>query len=123
MDNLQLATTLVAPTGTGLLYTAYEQGGDSAVWKNGTGASRSTVSLKRVQPKPTPTHAGVERMEFKRTIYVTVNDVEYPCVATLTTAIPVVADATARTNVFTNIALLARDSILSDAISSGVIPT
>lgn len=123
MDNLQLATTLVAPTGTGLLYTAYGQGEDSAVWKNGTGTSRSEISFKRIRPKPTPSHAGVTRLELKRTSYVTVADVEYPVVTTITTSIPVVADATARTNAFLHLALLARDDIFSDGVSSDVLPT
>lgn len=123
MNNLQLATTLVAPTGTGLLYVAYEQGGDVAVWKNGTGATRSSVSLKRTQPKPTPAFPGVERFELKRTVYFTVDDVEYTAVASIVTSIPVTADSTVRTNVQLHIGLLARDAILTDAITSGVIPT
>lgn len=123
MNDLQLAAALAAPTGTGLLYTAYGQGEDSAVWKNGSGTSRSEVSFKRTRPKPTPTHAGVHRLELKRTSYITVADVEYPIVTTITTSIPVVADATARTNAFTNIALLARDPIFSNAISTDVLPT
>lgn len=123
MDNLQLATTLAAPTGTGLLYTAYEQGSDIAVWKNGSGATRSSVSLKRTQPKPTPSFPGVERMEFKRTVYFTVSDVEYQAVGTIVTSIPVTLDSAGRTAFFTNLALMARDTILSDAIASGVIPT
>lgn len=123
MDNLQLATTLVAPTGTGLLYTAYEQGGDSAVWVNGAGATRSSVSLKRTQPKPTSSFPGVARMEFKRTVYFTVADVEYTAVASIVTSIPVTADTTVRTGIFTNLALMARDPVLSNAIASDVIPT
>lgn len=124
MNDLQLATTLVAPTGTGLLYTAYEQGSDVAVWKNGAGATRSLVSLKRTQPKPTPTFPGVERIEFKRTAYyAAVDGTERTAVLTITTSIPVDADSSFRTAFFTNAALLARDSILSNAIASGVIPT
>lgn len=123
MNNLQLATTLVAPTGTGLLYTAYEQGSDVAVWVNGAGATRSQVSLKRTQPKPTSTFPGVTRLELKRTVYFTVNDVEYVAVGSIVTSIPVTMDSTARTAFFTNLALLARDPVMSDGIASDVIPT
>lgn len=123
MNDLQLATTLAAPTGTGLLYVAYEQGSDQVVWKNGSGASRSSVALKRTQAKPTPTFPGVERMELKRTFYVTVDSVEYTCVGTITTSIPVVVGSSDRTAFFTNLALLARDAVLSNAISTGALPT
>lgn len=123
MQDLQLATTLVAPTGTGLLYSAYSQGEDIAAYKNGSGATRSFVSLKRTQPKPTPTFPGVHRMELKRTAYFTVDSVEYVGVATIITSIPVTMGSSDRTAFFTNLALLARDPILSNAISSDVIPT
>lgn len=123
MTDLQLAAALATPTGTGLLYVAYSQGGDEAVWKNGTGVTRSLVSLKRVQPKPTPTFPGVERFELKRTSYHTVSDVEYVAVVNLVASIPVPVDATARGAIFLNAALLARDNIFGAAIGSGVIPT
>lgn len=123
MNNLQLATTLVAPTGTGLLYTAYSQGGDEAIWKNGAGATRSIVSLKRVQPKPTPTFPGVERFELKRTAYHTVDSVEYVSVVTISASIPVPIGSSERTADFTNAALLARDAIFQAALETGVIPT
>jgi hypothetical protein len=123
MLDLQLATTLVNPTGTGLLYVAYEQGPDSAVWKNGSGATRSVIALRRVQAKPTPTFPGVERFELKRTMYTTIGDVEYVSVGAITTSIPVVIGSSDRTAFFTNLALLGRDPILSNAISTGQIPT
>jgi hypothetical protein len=113
MLDLQLATTLVNPTGTGLLYVAYEQGPDSAVWKNGSGATRSVIALRRVQAKPTPTFPGVERFELN----------EYVSVGAITTSIPVVIGSSDRTAFFTNLALLGRDPILSNAISTGQIPT
>lgn len=123
MNNLQLATTLVAPTGTGLLYVAYGQGNDEAIWKNGAGATRSDVSLKRTQPKPTATFPGVERFEFKRRQYFTVSDIEYVAVGSIVVSIPLTLDASGRTAFFTNLALLARDPIQQAAIESGVIPT
>lgn len=123
MNDLQLATTLAAPTGTGLLYTAYEQGSDVAVWKNGAGSTRTLVSLKRTQPKPTPSFPGVERLELKRTVYITVNDVEYTCVATITTSIPVVMSLSDRTAMHTHLGLLARDPVLKTAMETGAIPT
>lgn len=123
MLDLQLATTLVAPTGTGLLYTAFEQGPDTAVWKNGSGATRSSVSLKRQQAKPTPTFPGVERFEFKRTVYITIGDVEYIVPCSILTNIPVIIGSADRTAIFTNLALMGRDPFLSNAIANGVIPT
>lgn len=123
MNNLQLATTLVAPTGTGLLYVAYEQGGDLAVWKNGSGATRSVVSMKRVQAKPTTVFAGVERIELKRTNYVTVGAIEYTIVSSLVTSVPVPVALADRTAVFTQLALLARDPVFQASLETGVIPT
>lgn len=123
MNNLQLATTLVDPTGTGLLYTAYDQGSDLAIWTNGSGTSRSQVALKRTKPKPTASFAGVERLELKRTFYVTVNDVEVPVVYTITTSIPAVVGSSDRTACYTHGALLARDAVVKNGIELGVIPT
>jgi hypothetical protein len=123
MNNLQLATTLVAPTGTGLLYTAFEQGGDIAAYVNGSGATRSRIALKRVQAKPTPTYPGVERLNFKRTVYLTVNSIEYPVVLDINTSIPVVIALADRTAFFTHAALMARDPIFQSAIETGAIPT
>jgi hypothetical protein len=123
MNNLQLATTLVTPTGTGLLYTAYEQSGDLVVWKNGSGATRSIVSLKRVQAKPTSAFVGVERMELKRTSYYTVGGIEYTVVDSHVTSIPVPIALADRTNVFIHHALLARDPVLQTAFETGGLPT
>lgn len=123
MNNLQLATTLAAPTGTGLLYVAFEQGADLAVWKNGSGATRSSVSLKRVQAKPTSAFVGTERLELKRTNYVTVGAIEYTIVSSLVTSIPVPVALADRTAVFTHLALLARDPVFQAGCETGVIPT
>jgi len=123
MLDLQLATTLVAPTGTGLLYTAYKQDGNSAVWRNGAGVGRSVVSMSRVEPKPTSVFPGVERISFKRTIYLTVGTVEYGAIIEVSTSIPVPIALADRTAIFTHGALLARDSRLQAAIETGVIPT
>lgn len=123
MTDLQLAAALATPTGTGLLYVAYDQGSDTAVWKNGAGATRSLVSLTRVQPKPTPTFPGVERFEFKRYAYYTVADVEYVSVITLGASIPVPIGSSDRTAIHLNAALLARDPIFKSAIETGAIPT
>lgn len=123
MNNLQLATALATPTGVGLLYTAYEQGGDLAVWKNGAGAGRSIVSLKRTQAKPAANFPGVERFDFKRSVYITVDTVEYIANVTITTSIPVVIALADRTAMFTHAALLARDPVFKDAMELGVVPT
>lgn len=124
MNNLQLATTLVAPTGTGLLYVP--MGGDpqdSVGYINSSGATRSILTLKRTQPKPTSTFPGVHRLELKRLAYFTVGEVEYVAVASVVTSIPVPIVLADRTSVFTNLALLARDDILKNAIETGVIPS
>jgi hypothetical protein len=123
MNNLQLATTLAAPTGIGLLYTAFEQGSDIAVWKNGSGATRSIVSMKRVQAKPTSAFVGTERIELKRTNYITVGAIEYTIVGSMVTSIPAAIATADRTAVFTQLALLARDPVFQASLESGVIPT
>lgn len=123
MNNLQLATTLVAPTGSGLLYTAYDQGSDIAVWVNGSGSTRSKIELRRTKAKPTPTFAGVERLNFKRTQYETVNGIEYPVIVEFVTSIPVAVTLATRQNAALHAALLARDPVFKDAVEQGVIPT
>lgn len=124
MNNLQLATTLVAPTGTGLLYIP--QGGDPqdvASYVNGSGSTRSSIILRRTQPKPTSVFPGVTRMELKRQSFYTVNAVEYTCVTSLVTSIPVPIALADRTALFTQLALLARDPMWQTALESNVIPT
>jgi len=123
MNNIQLGTTLVAPTGTGLLYTAYDQGSDLAVWKNDVGVNRSIVSLKRVQAKPTPTFPGTERFNFKRTTYHTVSGVEYVAVCEMVTSIPVPITLADRTAIHLNAAMLYDGAFMKQAIEYGYMPT
>lgn len=123
MNNLQLADVLVAPTGVGLLYTAYEQGSDVAVWKNGSGAGRSTVSLKRTQAKPTLAFPGVERMELKRTKYHTVGTEEFVSVVTIATSIPVPIVSADRQDLYKQIMLTSINGFLITAMDTGAIPT
>lgn len=130
MNALQLATTKVTPTGTGLTYGAYYQDGDKVIWKNGSGATRSEIQLTRVRPKPTLTFPGVERFEMKRTTYHTVNNVEYVAVAIMSTSIPVPVIAADRVLIADHFALLANvdgtDAITSPfyhGIRYGMLPT
>jgi hypothetical protein len=102
---------------------AFEQGPDSAIWKNGVGATRSVISLKRTQAKPTLVHPGVERFELKRTAYYTVNLVEYPAIVTIGVQMPIPIAAADRTNVHLHVALLAADAVLKAAMETGVLPT
>lgn len=105
--NLQFATTVVAPTGTGLLYLPYGQNMDQVIWKNGTGATRSTLTLNRTRPKPTPSFPGVDRLDFKCNQFFTVGSTEYQAVIGLTASIPTVADATLRGDLFNRLILMA----------------
>jgi len=125
MNDLQLATTPVAPTGTGLLYSAYDQGSDIAVWKNGAGVTRSLVQLTRVQPKPTPTFSGVERFEFKtyRYFQIPASGVEVVTVLTLSASIPAAVTLADRQISSLQMNLLARDPIWKNAIELGTLPT
>lgn len=123
MNDLQLPLTLVASTGTGLLYTAFEQGSDIAVWKNGSGATRSTLSLKRTQAKPVPTFPGVTRVEFKRTNYVTVGANERTLVITCTASIPADVPEADASSAWEQAMFAFRDNVWKDAIKKGVIPT
>jgi hypothetical protein len=123
MNDLKLETTLVAPTGIGLLYSAFDQRGDLAKWKNGVGADRSEVLLKRTQAKPTSVFPGVERFDLKRSIYHTIDSVEYVSVVQLVTSIPVPITGAQRTAIHLHAALLAQNSIFKNAIETGVIPT
>lgn len=123
MNNLQLATTLVAPTGTGLLYIPKTQGENIAEWVNGVGDGRSAIRMNRTLAKPTLTYPGVDRMSMKRTIYHTINGVEYPLIVDIVTSIPVPITLAQRTAAFTQGALWARDPWVQYAFENSALPT
>jgi len=123
MNSKQLATTLAAPTGTGLLYAAYDQGSDVAVWKNSVGSGRSIISINRTQAKPTATFAGVERFDVKMALYKTISDVEYVGIVRILTSIPVAMTPTERTQLALTLGLLGQDTDVQAAITAGTMPT
>lgn len=123
MNSLQLASTLAAYTGTGLLYTPYEQGSDRAVWKNGAGATRSTLTLKRVQPIPTPTFPGVERLEVRRTSYVTVGTAERVIVCTFGISVPADIPQADRSEAVTQFLLATRIGDFVNVFDNGTFPS
>jgi hypothetical protein len=123
VNNQQIATAHGSLSGTGLLYTAYEQGSDSAVWKNGSGATRSTLALKRTQPKPTPTFPGVERIELKRTNYVTVGTSERTVVVTIGISVPADVPLADRQSAILQAMLSARATDINSCLADGVFPT
>lgn len=122
-SNIQLAATTVAQTGTGVLYTPYSQGPDSVIWTNGSGATRSRLSMNRTQPKPTPSFPGVERLEFKTNQFFTVSGVEYQTVIALSASIPVTGDSTHRTAMASQLVFMAHDATWWTAITGGAFPT
>lgn len=122
-SDIQLATTLASPTGTGFLYKPYKLDGNNAVFKqSGASGQPSLVSFKRTEPKPTAVFPGVERMEVTKTEYFVVNSVTYVVTYKIVTSVPVPIALSDRTAVFTRGALLARDPTVQAAIESLTIP-
>lgn len=123
MANIQLGTTLGAATGTGREYKPFSLTGDTALYKELAPSGRSDLlSVKRTLPKATKTYPGVERGEIKLTRFITVDDVEYPCIFTLTSAVPVPVASAARTAGATDVALIAGKSLWSDLVGDQSIP-
>lgn len=129
MNSIQLGTTLVAPTGTGLLFGSYGQDADKAEWFYGSGATRQKIQLTRVRPKPTATFPGVERFEMKRTQYYTVNSIEYTAVTYAGGSIAVPISYADRTAIATGLYLMvagdgtmAYTNPLLYAVQTGALP-
>jgi hypothetical protein len=121
-SNIQLATTLVAPTGTGLLFIPWSIDGNRTVYKQSGASGRpAELSFSRVLPKPAGASLGVERCEVKLTEFVTVSDIEHRVITALTSAVPVPVGTTQRTDQSTRMGLLAylatyRDTVISQSI-------
>lgn len=122
MDNIQLASTVVAQTGTGNLFTAFSSGPDSASFTNGVGTTRMLLTYKRTLPKPVKGFSGMERGEIVLTRYVTENDVEYPISVRIVTSIPVVTDDTAREAVYKDLLMLVHQASVHDLVDAARIP-
>jgi len=123
MIDIQLATTLVASTGTGFLFKPFSSDANSAVYKQSGASGRpATLSFKRVLPKVVGTFPGVERVEVKLTEYVVVNSIEYAIITTLGSSVPVPVGATERANQATRMGLLAAMAVYSDTVKSQLIP-
>lgn len=123
MDNIQLATTLVAPTGTGKLFKPFSSDANSAVYKEDSPSGRAAIiSFTRTLPKPNGTSAGVERMHVKLTEYLTVDDIEHTIITELVSAVPVPVTSAQRAAQATRIALLAGMSVYADTIKEQKIP-
>jgi hypothetical protein len=123
MNNIQLATTLVAPTGTGKLFIPFSGGEHTAAFiESGAAGRPATLKFSRVLPKPIPSFPGVERMDVRLTEYFTVNEVEYSFITFIGTSVPVPIISTDRAAVATRLALIARDPTVQSAIASHLIP-
>lgn len=120
---IQLATTLVAPTGTGFLFVPFQSDANFAVYKqDGASGQPAQVRFSRTLPKVAGTSLGVERAEIRLTEYITVGDLVLPCITYLGCQIPVPASAAQRTAQFTRTALFARDQVMKDLVEDHAIP-
>jgi hypothetical protein len=123
MNDIQLATTLVAATGTGKLFKPFSSDSNSAVYKEDSPSGRAaTISFKRTLPKPNGTSLGVERVEVKLTEYLTVSDIEHIIVTSLVSSVPVPVTSAQRASQATRVALLAAMSVYADTIKEQKIP-
>lgn len=123
MNNMQLATTLVAPTGTGKLFVPYSSDADSATYIEQSPTGRaSTLKLTRVRPKAQGSFAGVERFEWRMTEYFTVNAIEYPVVTYGGSSMPVAVTSADKAGCANRAALVSRDPVVQTGMSTGIIP-
>jgi hypothetical protein len=123
MNSIQLATTLVNPTGTGFLFDPHTGGENTAILRqSGASGQPALVRISRTLPKVAGTSQGVERSEVRLTEYITVGDLVLPCITYLGCQIPVPASAAQRTAQFTRTALLARDAVFQALVEKHVIP-
>jgi len=121
-SNIQLATTLVASTGTGFLFVPFGGYGDSFKYiQSGASGRPAELSFKRTAPKPTSTFPGVDRGEIKLTEYETVNGVEYTRIFYVGCSTPVPIPTASRTASALRMSLLgshSSGSLLSDLMAS-----
>lgn len=123
MIDIQLATTLVAPTGTGFLFIPYSSDANTAVYKQSGAAGRpATLKFTRTPPKPSGGLQGVERCEVKLTEYLTVSDVEHQIITALTSAVPVPVTTAQRTAQATRMGLIAYLALYRATVESQLIP-
>lgn len=123
MNNLQLATTLVAPTGTGKLFVPFEGGSHVSTFVESTGTNPAKLKFLRTLPKPVTGFAGVERSEVRLTLFENINSVLRPLTASINFSIPAEASQANRDALALNLALIARDAlVLSDLAKYHRIP-
>lgn len=123
MNNIQQATTLVAPTGTGKLFVPYSSDADSATYIEQSPTGRaSTLKITRIRPKPQGTFAGVDRYEWRMTEYFTVGTTEHPVVTYGGSSMPVAVSPSDRANCANRAAIMARDPVNITGMSTGIIP-
>lgn len=122
MDNIQLATTLAAPTGTGNLYVPFSSDANTAAFVV-TANPLLKLSFKRTLPKPNGTSLGVERGEVKLVYgYTDANGVTFNSIFTLTSSIPVPVPLATRAAAVVELALLARDVAWANVVDYNRIP-
>lgn len=120
MNAMTLANAVQIHTGTGLIFNPYSQGPDQGIWQNvATPATRTIMTLNRTRPKPTPTFAGVDRLEFKNAQFFTVGTTEYQSVISIITSVPVVADLTHRQLLRDRIKFMSQRVEFVDALETG----
>jgi len=123
--DLQLAGTLVAPTGTGWLYTAFGQDFDSVKWALTDATYRQSVNFKRTQAKPSVGYAGNERLESKLVFEVLNADPKLVQmgIVNIVSSIPVAMTVANRTQMTNIMALLTQHATWLNSIKYGTVPT
>jgi len=124
-SNIQLATALGSPTGTGFLFVPHGSYGDSFRYiQSGASGRPAELTFKRTAPKPTSTFPGVDRGAMKLVEYFTVSDVVYTCIVEVNTSIPVPVSSSDRTAFALRASLLGgHGTLLSDLVKTpAVIP-
>jgi len=118
--NIQLATTIAAPTGSGFLFVPLGSYGDSFRYiQSGAAGRPAELSFKRTAPKPTATFPGVDRGEIKLTEYVTVGTVEYAIITAINSSVPVPVLTAQRTAQATRVGLVSGfGTLMSDLMST-----
>lgn len=124
-NDLQLKSTLVAPTGTGSLFKPYRMDGDAALYRISGGVGTSThLKYKRQEPKATKTFPGSRRGEVKTYVTVThpITGVVGVQVITTSSAHPDWLDKTSSDAAVTLHLLALAETTSTDCLSTGVVP-
>lgn len=124
MTTIALKATIVAGTGTGKTFGAYNMTGPLATYREEAPiAAAGAVTLKRTEPKATKDYAGAARGEVKLTRYFpdTLGRL-WPAVFTVSSSIPAFLTDAQKMALVVEGTLLAQEQPSQDVLSKLIVP-